>query len=529
MSQLLIQCSHISISFDSKLIFDDISFSISRNDCFAIIGENGSGKTTLLHLISGDIKGDTGTRLQAPHITIGYLPQEVPIPSKDMTGRMYLENNAFTLLEHHMALCLEDPKRLEEWEKLHDEYSMKGGYHKPPIEKALQGLKIENELLDLPLHSLSSGQRVRIALAKSLLENPDLLLLDEPTNHLDNDMVAWLKTVLHERQGATVVVSHDRKFLNGACNKLLEVTNGQITSYGGNYDFYLEEQERLLERKLKAYYFQQERKEELHQRIKAMTFSKPKANPPKDRNIMCYDKRGELYQKSVQRTLDILKDELEEIEKNPISHPKPKGITGIKFDSPELSSSIAIEIEDVSKTFGEKPLFTKISHTLSRGERVILTGPNGAGKTTLLRGIYGEIPFDSGVVRYSPSVKMAYLDQEITRLPYEMTPFQYFESRFHLSEEDIRRELHKAALGQSSILHQPFSRLSVGQRKRLMLLSLILEKPNVLLLDEPTNHLDLLTLEAFEKALLSFSGAVLAVSHDSIFIEKIRTQEWILG
>ena len=193
-----------------------------------------------------------------------------------------------------------------------------------------------------------------------------------------------------------------------------------------------------------------------------------------------------------------------------------------------VSHDVAIELEHVSKAFGEKRLFSGFTKMICKGDRIVLTGPNGAGKTTLLRCIAGLLPVDAGQIRYAPTAKIAYLDQEVELLPMEQTPLQYFESKFNLSEEELRRELHKTAIGGSELLSRPFFTLSVGQRKRLMLLSLILEKPNVLLLDEPTNHLDLLTLEAFETAILNFEGVVLAISHDSTFIEKIAIQEWKL-
>lgn len=455
------------------------------------------------------------------------MPQEVVVSDPELSIKQYLEEGILTDLEQRMAACLDDPDRLTEWAQLHDEYEKRGGYHRVPLEKALRGLKLETDL-EKPMGSLSSGQRVRASLAKALMSNPDLLLLDEPTNHLDQEMLAWLQETLHQRTGATIIVSHDRKFLNESCNRLIELHQGKLSCYGGSYDFYLQEKERLLERQIKAYE-EQEEKARIKEKIRAMTFSKGKATPSSDRNIMAYDKRGEKHQKSVQRTLNELKERLQEIEAHPLSHPKPKSVTGLRFMSTLLASKVAIEFRGVTKSFGKRVLFSDLSKMLCKGDRMILMGPNGSGKTTLLRCAYGLESIDAGTITSAPTAKIAYLDQEVEMLPMNQTPLEHFEGRFNLSEENLRKELHKAALGGSELLHRPFGSMSVGQRKRLMLLCLILEKPNVLLLDEPTNHLDLLTLEAFEKALLNFEGAILAVSHDQTFIAKIATEVWSLS
>lgn len=527
MPQLLIQLSHLSKSFHSFSLFEEISFSIHEGDVFALIGENGAGKTTLLHLLMGLLNSDAGSVYRLPYLTIGFLPQEVTFEDANLSVRTYLEGS-FVELERQMVACLENPDRLAEWAELHEKYEQLGGYRRLPVEKILEGLKLKTDLLDSPLSIFSSGQKVRIALAKALVDNPHLLLLDEPTNHLDVDMISWLEQVLSQRSGATVIVSHDRRFLNATCKCLLELKKGELTCYGGSYDFYLAEQERLLDRQMKAYEKQENERSLLKQKIKAMTFSRGKASPPTDRNFMAYDGRGEQHQKSLQRHLGALKTRLEEIESNRLLHPKPKSIKGLRFSPSPLASSVAIELDQISKAFGEKKLFCGLSRTISKGERILVKGPNGAGKTTLLRCIMGLLPIDEGQIRYASTAKIAYLDQEIILLPMEKTPLQHFNNRFNLSEEELRRELHMAALGGAELLHRPFALMSVGQRKRMMLLQLILEKPNVLLLDEPTNHLDFLTLEALETALLQFEGAILAISHDTTFVRKIATQEWIL-
>ena len=527
MSQLLVQFTHLFKSFGSISLFEDVSLSINQGDVFALIGENGAGKTTLLKLLTKAILPDQGKFNTTPNLTIGFLPQEVVIPNPTITVRGFIEEGHLSELESKMAAALEKDQ-LTEWAELHEQYEHLGGYRRVPIEKVLIGLKLETSLLDLPLANLSSGQRVRVALAKALIENPDLLLLDEPTNHLDVEMLEWLENTLIAREGATVIVSHDRKFINATCNHVIELEKGKLNRYGGNYDFYLAERERLIGRQIKAYEAQEEEKDSLKQKIKAFVFSKAKPPPPSDRDIMAYDHRGGNHQKSEARRLDAFKARLAEIEAHPIQHPRPKSVTGLRFTPTPLASTVAVELEDTTKAFGTKVLFFHFSTRLNKGDRIVLTGPNGSGKTTLLKCIAGKIPVDSGQIRIAPTAKIAYLDQEIEELPMDQTPLEYFESRFQLSEEALRRELHKAALGSADLIRRHFASLSVGQRKRLMLLSIILEKPNVLLLDEPTNHLDFLTLEAFETALLNFEGAILAVSHDSTFIEKVATQEWRL-
>jgi ATP-binding cassette subfamily F protein 3 len=527
MSRLLIQLSHTSISFGSKNLFEDLSISVHEGDRFALIGENGSGKTTLLRLLAGLLSPDGGQVQQADPLTIGLLPQEVVIDRPQATVRSYIEEGSFLQLEQAMEECLSSD-RLTEWGRLHEEYERRGGYRRVPLEAVAQGLHLQDPLLDTPMQRLSSGQRVRAALAKALLNAPDVLLLDEPTNHLDTAIVSWLQSTLLERHGATIIVSHDRRFLNAACNRLIELKDGALTCYGGSYDFYLQEREKLVERQIRAFEAQQEEKAKLKQTIKALSFSQPKPPPPSDRDRMAYDKRGECHQKSVQRTLNSLKERLEEIEQNPLQHPRPKSIKGLVFQSPPLVSTVAIECDGVTKAYGDHVVFADMTRQLRHGARVIVQGPNGSGKTTLLRCIVGIEKLDRGTIRCASGIHIGYLDQEVERLPSQETPFQYFEGVFHLSMTEVRGELHKAALPGAELLNRPCSTLSVGQKKRLMILSLMLQKPNVLLLDEPTNHLDLLTLEALENALMSFEGTILAVSHDATFIEKIGTEVWEL-
>lgn len=526
MSQLLIQFTHLFHTFVPCSLFEDISLSIHRGEVFALIGENGAGKTTLLKLLTGELMPDQGSITRTANMTIGFLPQEIYVDSS-ITAREYLQNRKLAVLKQTMDACLED--RIEKWAELHAQYEELGGYEQIPLEKVVNGLKLKPELLDLPMRYLSSGQRVRIALARALMDNPDLLLLDEPTNHLDADMLRWLTQFLATRKGATVIVSHDRKFMNASCNRVLEIKEGKLTFYGGNYDFYLTEKQRFLEQQLKEYDLWKEDKRLLKQKIQAMTFAKGKAPAPKDRNIMAYDYRGGNHQKSEARKIDILKDRLAELEKYHLQHPKPKSVTGLRFVKTALASECVIELEGMTKAYGDKVLFSNMNCSLCKGDRIALVGPNGTGKTTFIRCVAGLVPLDSGQVKRAPTAKIAYLDQEVGMLPLDKTPLEYFGGHYLLSEETLRKEQHKAGLGMDGeLIHRSFGSLSTGQRKRFALLSLVLEKPNVLLLDEPTNHLDLGTLESLEIALLQFEGAILFVSHDGMLREKIATQIWEL-
>jgi ATPase subunit of ABC transporter with duplicated ATPase domains len=408
MSSLLIKFSDLYKFFSQKSLFDGISLSVNTEECFALIGENGSGKTTLLRILAGTSDPDRGSIQRKDSLSIGFLPQEVVVENPHISARQYILDGPLSQIESKMNALqemLDQPKALEKWSQLHEEFEQKGGYFQIPLEETLYHLGISSSI-DKPLVEFSSGQRVRLALVKALRENPDLLLLDEPTNHLDHEMIAWLKTAIQKRKGATIIVSHDRAFLNAVCNRLLELKSGHLSWYGGGYEFYLQEKERNIERQLRAYEEQKEERSLLLEKIRSLTFSKKKPPPPRDKNVMAYDKRGEKHQKSLQHKLQELKARLQEIEDNLVVHPRPKTITGIRFEPVEVPF---IELEDVSKSYGSNTLFSHVSLLMQPGSRIVLVGPNGSGKTTFLECVAGLQPFDSGVVRMPPGVKIAYL------------------------------------------------------------------------------------------------------------------------
>jgi ATPase subunit of ABC transporter with duplicated ATPase domains len=458
------------------------------------------------------------------------LPQELYDFNPLQTARDFLLDTPLRGLERKMTLLemnLDNPEVLIEWAELQVEFEQRGGYCSIPIEKVLFPLKIDLAL-DCLMGNLSGGERMRIALAKVLIEKSDLLLLDEPTSHLDLDMIIWLQTMLSESTNAAIIISHDRKFLNASCNRLLELSNGHLTSFGGSYDFYLQERENILQRQLKEYERQIEEKKCLKEKIHSLTFSQRAPKGPKDNNKLAYNHRGGGHQKAAQRAIENYKIKLAEMETQALQRPQTKIERGLNFSPNPLRDKWALKFEHVNKSYGSRSILTDFKGAILEGDRIVIRGPNGSGKTTLLEAVAGLLEIDSGKIHKHSSVKIGYLDQGVKLLPLDLTAAEYFVQYFQLSPEDVCKELYKAGLDGIDIIDRSFKTLSLGQRKRMMLLSLVLSRANVLLLDEPTNHLDFQTLEVLEKALLSFEGAILAVSHDQTFMGKIATEIWEL-
>ncbi len=541
MSYQLLKLSDVSKAYGPKEILQHVSLTISHGDRLAIIGENGVGKSTLARLITRIEFPDSGVIETAEALRIGYLPQEVEGSGKECTVGEFLVGRCHSLRIRMEALeaglankeVSEEVQRrlLGEWERCHEELQAAGGYdsgHRCKI--VLGGLGLSGMDCSMPMAKISGGERSKVAFARLLLESPDLLVLDEPTNHLDIKAVEWLESFLSGYRGAVLMITHDRTFLNRVCNRLAELspTAHQLTLYTGNYDAFLEEKKRERERKLCEFVQWNEEKKALRQLIRAKSFAEAKPPPPKDGNTMAYDSRGEHFLRSKSRILRQAKGRLEELEAEKLTHPIPKAYRGIYFEPLELCSTVAIEAIGVSKSYEGRTLFTEVSFELQKKARIVLQGDNGCGKTTLMNVILGAVPLDGGRVKTAPSVKIGYLDQNLEMFPSEGTVGETLMGAFTISEGRVQEELHKTGLADAGLLRKTIGTLSLGQKKRLLLLYLMLSKCNVLFLDEPTNHLDLTILESLEAALKTFQGAVFAVSHDRRFIERVATDVWRL-
>lgn len=376
--------------------------------------------------------------------------------------------------------------------------------------------------------SLSGGERKRIALTEVLRLQPEFLILDEPTNHLDHSGLDWLEEQLQSYPGAVILISHDRAFLNRIANGIMELSSAthQLKYYAGNYDDYMQMKHKEQAKALKAYEDQQAECKDLKRLIREKTFNARKPNAPKDKNIMAYDHRGEKFANSQRKGLDRAKNRLEALESTALSHPIPKGYTGIAFHPNPLEGAFAFDLNEVTLTIGERILLKQFSATIKPGERVLLTGANGAGKSTLLKLLASRRQPSAGKISYGAKIEIGYLPQE-TLYTCRDRVVDYLQKRFRLAEAEVRSRLKRIGLLEDRYVGEKVVNLSLGQQRRLQLLELMLSGANVLLLDEPTNHLAPDVIDQLEEALKRFPGAVIAATHDRRFRERLCAAEWI--
>ncbi|MCY9657688.1 ABC-F family ATP-binding cassette domain-containing protein [Paenibacillus chondroitinus] len=518
---LMINGQNIKKYHGAQLVLADVAFEIHEGERIGLVGRNGSGKSTLLRLISKMEKPDEGLLTVRKDTRIGYLAQ---IPTEWESGTVYdvlaasfaelLEcRAAMTELEQRMSESAADgqlDQLLGRYAQLQERFEREGGYELDArIDQVATGLRIAREVYERSFASLSGGEKTKIALASQLIGKPDVLLLDEPTNHLDLFGVEWLEEYLTHYEGACFIVSHDRYFLDRVVTKIVELEDGESSTYLTSYTGYMKEKEVRLLQQFADYQEQQKVIKKMKETIKQlMEWGRIGGNDK-------FFRRAASMQKAL--------DRMEKL-KRPVLDPKAAEF-GLKVD--DRSGKRVIVFDDVSKQYGDKVLLRKASGLLEYGEKVMLLGHNGSGKTTLLKMLLGEVQPDGGDLQIGARVDIGYLAQQEYPEDQKKTVLAYFCEEAKLEEGEARSRL-AAYLFYGADVFKPVSSLSGGEWTRLRLALLVLRKPNLLILDEPTNHMDIASREALEEALEEFPGTVLAVTHDRYFINRLSQKIWEL-
>ncbi|MEL7432890.1 MAG: ABC-F family ATP-binding cassette domain-containing protein [Chloroflexota bacterium] len=538
-----LRLSDIRKYYGAKLILDGIDLTLSEGDRLAIVGENGVGKSTLAHIITGEESADSGNVLLSADVTVGYLSQDIATEYDQLTVQAYIEwatgdlnrlRDRMQTLETRMTEPLSDDEMayiLMEYGRIQALFEQRGGYELDSrIEQIFAGLAIDYLDTDRRLHTLSGGERTRVALTGILLRAPDVLILDEPTNHLDFAGIRWLEDYLRQYPHALLLITHDRRFLNRVANVIAELnaTTKQLHIYHGDYDDYLAQRERDYQQKVDAYNNQKNEMRALERSITQQTHNtKGKMSPQAESDKFIRFFKNSQSDKTQRRKIKDAQGRLADIEANKLDNPRHEWRVEFRFDPHPLPSAEPLRLIDVHKAYDSQAVLENVSILVPNSERVVIVAPNGSGKSTLLRFIMGLEPPDAGTIRISPSAILGYLDQDGDTLGMQKTVIQCFREVMDGSDSELLAELHRSGLfSDASLAQKRVADLSVGQRRKLGLARLVASQANLLLLDEPTNHLDPLSIEALEDALLSFGGTILAVSHDRRFINKVATQVW---
>ncbi|MDY0410488.1 ABC-F family ATP-binding cassette domain-containing protein [Virgibacillus soli] len=510
---ILMQLTGISKSFGAEEILNNIKLEIKDRDRIAIVGRNGAGKSTLLKIMAHQETYDVGDIFQTKQLTIGYLSQHTELESEktiwnemiDVFEPLIAQEKELRAVEqkmadaHHLSQG-EYEKLLASYDQLQHTYDENGGYtYEAEIRSVLNGLHFQDYEDDTSITELSGGQKTRLALGKLLLSKPQLLILDEPTNHLDIETLAWLEGYLTNYPGAVVIVSHDRYFLDKTVNIVYEISRHTIKKYYGTYSKYLELRAQEYEQELKEYEKQQTEIKKMEDFIQ--------------RNIVraSTTKRAQSRRKQLEK-MDVLD--------RPLGDEASATFT---FEINKRSGNDVLQVTDVAFGYDDSSalLFKHISLRVERGNRIAIVGPNGIGKTTLLKVITGKLAQNKGTIQLGTNVQIGYYDQELADLSSNKTVLQELWDEYPtVMEKDIRTMLGNFLFSGDDVL-KPVHSLSGGEKARLALAKLRMQKANLLILDEPTNHLDIDSKEVLESALLDFPGTIIFVSHDRYFINKI--------
>jgi ATP-binding cassette, subfamily F, member 3 len=525
---------HIYKTYGIQPVLEDISFSISSNERVGLIGPNGCGKTTLMRILAGFEQPDSGTIVSTrPNVRIGYLAQGLDFdPEQTIQTVLSLNPVSQAELEYEisfLASALASNPNDSHLQAKYDSTLHQLTITNNQLPSVLAPLGLANIPLDTPVKHLSGGQKTRLMLARVLLEEPHLLLLDEPTNHLDIEMLEWLEDWLNRFQGAALIVSHDRAFLDNTVTSILELdpNTHEIKFYPGNYADYLEQKLTEQEKQAQAY---QDQQDEISQLRTAAAHIRGMTKMKKGGKADSGDKfaKGFFGNRATKRTAGRAKHLEARIEKilteERIEKPKSSWQLKIDFGAPAHQSKDVLVTENLSVGYDE-PLLTDLNLYIRVGQRIALTGPNGTGKTTLIRTIAGKLPPLGGTLKLGATVKLGYMAQEQELLNPNLNALQAIQSVVTFNETEARNFLHYLLFkGDDSL--RPTRELSFGERARLQLGLLVAQGCTLLLLDEPINHLDIPSRSRFEEALANFKGTILAVVHDRYFIERFASDVW---
>ena len=515
----MISINSVSVEFGATPLFDNISYIINKRDRIALVGRNGAGKSTMLKIIAG-VQNPTGGNVSIPKgITIGYLPQHMPVSDTQTlikeTEMAFAE--IFEMQKHiedlNTALAERTDYESKEYHDIIDELTIANEHmaimgamnYQAELEKTLIGLGFSRDDFNRPTSEFSGGWRMRIELAKILLRRPDLLLLDEPTNHLDIESIQWLENFLATSGSTVMLVSHDRAFIDNVTNRTIEISLGKIYDYKVNYSKYVELRKERLEQQMRAYENQQKQIQDTEEFIERFRYKATKSVQVQSR---------------IKQLAKIERIEVDEVDTSRLN---------LKFPPAPRSGDFPLIVEEVGKYYGERHIFSNATFTLKRGDKIAFVGKNGEGKTTLVKCITGSVDY-TGNLKIGHNVKIGYYAQNQAQLlDGELTVFDTID---RVAVGDIRtkiRDILGAFMFGGEASDKKVKVLSGGERARLAMIKLLLEPVNMLILDEPTNHLDMSTKDVLKKAIEAFDGTVIIVSHDREFLDGLVSKVYEFG
>ena len=494
-------------------LLENLTFEIQEGECVAILGRNGCGKTTLFNILTGQMDYDSGEVYVNPNKKLGLISQIPRFPEgftvEDVLRSAFADilrvRQKMELLECEMANGATDAQ-LQEYDVLTNRFQTGGGYDMDvEVDKICNGLGITPEQRGQEFASLSGGEKTRVNLARLLLEKTDILLLDEPTNPLDLNSVEWLEQYINAFKGTVLTISHDRYFIDQVADRVIEITDGHAEFYSGNYSFYMDEKQARFDLQLKQYEQEQAKLKQLGYTVERM-------------------KGWGINNRTLYRRAMSIQHRMERIRKT--EKPKKERTMKASFGEKEFSGDIVFKMKNVSKSFGDRVLFSDVNLTVEGGERIALLGDNGTGKSTFIKCLLGEEDC-VGKIQFGPTVKFGYLPQIIHFDHPERSLYDTMLYEKNCTPQTARDRLG-AFLFQGEDVFKQVGNLSGGEQSRLRLCMLMDEKINLLILDEPTNHLDIASREWVEAAIEEFEGVLLFVSHDRYFIEKFAERIWLL-